>query len=867
MEGVDSDIDGDSHPDLITVDSDGTAHVFRGSATGIEASVSTTSLTEQVDPALLDGFGHYLIDTVDVSGEGRADLITIKSSGGVYVHKGTIYGGFGAAGAAQLTSLRPVMNGAGDTEPIALADVDGDRDADLVVMKGLVTVYRNNGDGTFESTGLTSLIGNSALLDRSGQYFLDAADVTGDGRADLVGMNAVGSAYVFKGDSSGSFVTPGVTTASINPIMDDGRGEEPVGLADINLDGKADLVTLDGTTLKLRAGNSDGTFATATAAYSGSIDSSLLDSRGQELIGLFDYTRDGRADLVAVDDQGDTLSYAAQSNGTFASPVTSTGSIFSSRLDVDGQEMASEKPFLRRAACSAGGCGWPPARAAPDDVDGDARSDLVTVDMDGTAHVFRGSATGIEAGVSTTSLTEQVDPALLDGFGHYLIDTVDVTGEGRADLVTMGSSGGVYLHKGKADRTFAAATAQLTSLRPIMNGAGDVEPIALADVDGDRDNDLVVMKGLVTVYRNNGDGTFESTGLTSLIGNSALLDRSGQYFLDAADVTGDGRADLVGMNAVGSAYVFKGDSSGSFVTPGVTTASINPIMDDGRGEEPVGLADINLDGKADLVTLDGTTLKLRAGNSDGTFATATAAYSGSIDSSLLDSRGQELIGLFDYTRDGRADLVAVDDQGDTLSYAAQSNGTFASPVTSTGSIFSSRLDVDGQEMASEKPFLRRAACSAGGCGWPPARAAPDDVDGDARSDLVTVDMDGTAHVFRGSATGIEAGVSTTSLTEQVDPALLDGFGHYLIDTVDVTGEGRADLVDDGLLRRRLPPQGQGRSHLRRRHSPTHLAETDHERRRRRRADRARRCRRGQRQRPGRHEGLGHRLPQQRRRHV
>ena len=588
-------------------------------------------------------------------------------------------------------------------------------------MKGLVTVYRNNGDGTFDSNGAVSLSGNSALLDRSGQYYLDVTDVTGDGRADLVGMNTVGTAYVFKGQSDGSFFTPGVTTASIDPIMDDGTGEEPVGLADINLDGKADLLTLNGTTLKLRAGNSDGTFATATAAYSGSIDSSLLDARGQELIGLFDYNLDGRADLVSVDDQGDTLSYAAQSNATFAAPVTSAGSITSSRLDVGGQQMASEKPFLRRAECSAGGCGWTVPDGASDDTDGDGYPDLITVDSDGTAHVFRGSATGIEAGVSTTSLTEQVDPALLDGFGHYLIDTVDVTGEGLADLVTLASSGGVRVYPGTTYSAFGGHPLEILndSIKPLMNGAGDTEPIALADVDGDRDADLVVMKGLVTVYRNNGDGTFESTGLTSLIGNSALLDRSGQYFLDAADVTGDGRADLVGMNAVGSAYVFKGDSSGSFVTPGVTTASINPIMDDGRGEEPVGLADINLDGKADLVTLDGTTLKLRAGNSDGTFATATNPYGSAIDSSLLDSRGQELIGLFDYNLDGRADLVSVDDQGDTLSYAAQSNGTFASPVTSAGSIASIRLGSTGQEMASEKPFIHRAGCLSTGCRWPP----------------------------------------------------------------------------------------------------------------------------------------------------
>ena len=116
-------------------------------------------------------------------------------------------------------------------------------------------------------------------------------------------------------------------------------------------------------TLKLRTsglnGSGETTFSAPATAYTSSIDSSLLDGSGQELIGLFDHSRDGRADLVAAKDNGDILTYTAQSNATFAAPTTHAGPIISSRLDVGGQQFAAEKPFLRRVPCSASGCSWP----------------------------------------------------------------------------------------------------------------------------------------------------------------------------------------------------------------------------------------------------------------------------------------------------------------------------------------------------------------------------------------------------------------------------------------------------------------------------------------------------------------------------
>src|SRR6187549_1744830 len=803
--GLDSDVNGDGRSDLVTVDSGGTAHIFRGTASGFETASPTDSLADQVDPALHDGVGHYVIDTADVTGEGRADLVTIKGTGGVYVHKGLLDGNFASGVEALPNTVKPVMNGTGSFEPIAVGDVNADGYGDLVGRDGTtVVIYPGQANGTFGAKVTTSAGGEGALLDNSGFYSFEVADVSGDGRADLVEIYGGPSnefLYVYKALSSGTGFGTIPSWVAIPTILDDGSGEEPVGLADYNADGRADLVTLEGTTLKLRTATAEASFGAATTAYAGTIDSSLLDGKGEELVGLLDYNSDGRADLVSAKDTGTVQVYAAQAGGTFAAPVAQSGTIASSRIDYGGQQFATEKPFLRRTnACTATGCKWPPAKAAADDVNGDGRSDLLTVDSGGTAHVFRGTASGFETASPTDSLADQVDPALYDGVGHYVIDTADVTGEGRADLVTIKGTGGVYVHPGRADRTFKPAIEALpNTVKPVMNGTGSFEPIAVGDVNADGYGDLVALDhadsgGRIVTYSGQANGTF-AAGVSNLsVQDSALLDGVGGYPLDVIDVTGDGYADMVTMATNGVIGVRAGSAAGTFSGGG--SASLNTILDDGSGEEPVGLSDLTGDGKADLVSLTGQTLKLRAAQSSGAiFGAATTAYAGTIDSSLLDGKGEELVGLLDYNSDGRADLVSAKDTGTVQVYAAQAGGTFAAPVAQSGTIASSRIDYGGQQFATEKPFLRRTnRCTATGCKWSQARAGQDDANGDGRSDLLTVDSGGTAHVFRGTASGFETASPIDSLTGQVDPALYDGVGHYVIDTADVTGDGEGDLV-------------------------------------------------------------------------
>lgn len=728
---VESDLDADGRSDLFALHSEGGVEVHRGTAQG----VSTTALSSgsSFSPALYDGVGEYLVDSADVDGDRQADLITVSDSGAVTV-RSSEETALGAAIPSDI-AMPPAFSRAGHFEPIAVADVNGDRRGDLVAYDGSpdamhVAVHLGRSSGTFAPFPIGSLddVLTSALFTGQGDYFLDVADVDGDGYADLV-THGAGGIKVHRGSSGGYFTPAGVTAAVVDPIMDNGSGQEPVGLGDVTGDGKADLVTVSAGKLKLYTGQAAGgsgiTFGAPSGdAYSGTIDSNLLDGTGEDLIGLIDYNGDGRADLVSSTASGAVKSYAGQSNGTFSAPVVSSAIPPSARHNViPAYEFAIERPIVRRQGCEASGCRWV-AQGLDGDVDGDRHADLTTLHTSGSAYVFAGQASGsISASSPSTSFGGAVDPAVQDGVGSYPVDTADVTGDGRSDFVTIDSAGGVSVYPGQTSRAFGAGVKSLSGRIPAELG-GNFEPIGVADVTGDGRGDMVANESLfgiqtLVVYAGQASGGFNgSNAIVSEFGSadSALLDGSGDYYLDAADVSGDGLADLVSLSASGVPRVFRARLGGSFSTPVASNdAALDPIMSDGVGHEPVGLGDVDSDGRADLVVQDRNAhvvVTLR-GHSNGTFEAPIATGGGwaparsGVNSSLIDELGDDLVGLFDVGGDGHADLLSVSTNEEIRVYAGRPDGGFEAPRLS-GPLVSNRHDVaPGHEMASEKPAWRR----------------------------------------------------------------------------------------------------------------------------------------------------------------
>ena len=339
-------------------------------------------------------------------------------------------------------------------------------------------------------------------------------DVTGDGRADLVSVRDDGSAYVWPGQTDGTF---GPAVSSFGGTLDaanaDGSGHYIVGVSDVTGDGRADLVSVnDDGSAYVWPGQSGGGFGAAVASFDGMFDLANWDGSGHQVAGVADVTGDGHADLVSAHDDGNAYVFPGQANGTFGDPAVS----FNGTLDVANHDGTGH--YLLGVA----------------DVTGDGHADLITAHDNGNVYVYPGQASGA-FGAYVKSFDGAFDFANWDGAGHWVIDVADVTGDGRADLVTAHDDGNVYVYPGQPSGAFGDPVASLGGALDFANYDGSGYWLAgVADVDGDGRGDLVAMGDdkSAWVWPGEASGSFGSAvdSFDSTM-DFANLDGSGHYIV------------------------------------------------------------------------------------------------------------------------------------------------------------------------------------------------------------------------------------------------------------------------------------------------------------------------------------------------
>jgi hypothetical protein len=342
------------------------------------------------------------------------------------------------------------------------------------------------------------------------------------------------------------------------------------------------------------------------------------------------------------------------------------------------------------------------------DLTGDGRGDILGF---GDAGVWVASNNG--------SATFQAPQLVVGNFGYnagtWRVERhprflADVTGDGRPDIVGFGNAG-VWISRNNGNGTFQPP--QMVVANFGYNAGGwriERHPRFLADLTGDGRADIVGFgNDGVWVSLNNGNGTFQAPQLVvQNFGYTAGGWRVQQHPRFVADLTGDGRADIVGFGDDG-VWVSLNNGNGTFQAPQMVLANFAYNAGGWRVERhPRLLADLTGDRRADIVGFGGAGVWVSLNNGNGTFQ-APQLVVGNFGYNAGDWRVERHPRLMaDVTGDGRADIVGFGNAGVWVS-RNNGNGTFQAPQMVVGNF---GYNAGGWRVERHPRFVERITADA-----------------------------------------------------------------------------------------------------------------------------------------------------------
>ncbi len=344
-------------------------------------------------------------------------------------------------------------------------------------------------------------------------------DLDGDGKADMVVTNSgPNNMFVYRNTSTTGAFNAATFAAPIS--ISTGLGPHYVKIADLNADGKPEIIVANTSTSSNTISIYRNTSTTGSISFAARVD--ISSPTAPIDLGIGDFDKDGRPDIAVVGQ--------------------SSGSVRILQNLVSGANITTSS-FALAATLTTG---TTPYKIYCGDLDNDGKTDVAVTNYgSGTVSLYHNiSSVGTMAFSAATTLTTGIAPTGLAGG--------DIDGDGNTDIITTNAGAQTISVFRNTNATagmlsFSSGVTFTTNAIP--------EDLALADVNGDGKLDIAVgnyNSANVSVYRNMATaGAITAASLATKVDLPCGANPAGMAW---NDIDNDGKADLAVVSG-SSSYI------------------------------------------------------------------------------------------------------------------------------------------------------------------------------------------------------------------------------------------------------------------------------------------------------------------------